>query len=153
VIVRRGTALGLLLGAALAAACSPQLPKGVDRAVLDTAVNDAIGDPNTCVLIGRPDGTIVYRFGSHMTCGRRLPSCEGAAVRTAGDLLKEVAPRRAAKATSCPTTPDGSRSVGWAWGPTPRHDLMFVAVMEGQTAPPGMVIADKLSDAFAEAGL
>jgi hypothetical protein len=153
VIARRGLALGLLVCAAFVAACSPKLPAGVDKRQLDLTVNDAIGDPNTCVLIGRPDGTVVYRFGSHMTCGRRLPACEGAAARTAGDALAEIAAERTAKTTSCPTTPDGSRSVGWAWGKTARHDLVFVAVMEGQTAPPGMVIADKLSDAFAKAGL
>ena len=73
-IAKRAFALGLLACAALAA-CSPKLPAGVDKHRLDLAVNDAIGDPNTCVLIGRPDGELVYRFGSHMTCGRRLPSC------------------------------------------------------------------------------
>lgn len=151
---RRGLLPGLLICAALAAACSPRLPAGVDRHALDTAVNDAIGDPNTCVLLARADGEILYRFGSHMTCGRRLPSCEGGQeARTAGDLLKAVAAKPTAKTSSCPTVPDGSRSVGWAAGPTARHDLVFVAVMEGSTAPPGMVIADKLSGAFAKAGL
>lgn len=153
-IALRSLALGLLTCAALTmAACSPKLPAGVDRHALDLAVNDAIGDPNTCVLLARPDGVILYRFGSHMTCGRRLPSCEGEGARTAGDLLKAVAAKPTAKTASCPTVPDGSRSVGWASGPTARHELVFVGVMEGTTAPPGMVIADKLSGAFAEAGL
>lgn len=139
--------------AAVLAACSPGAPKGVDKAKLDDAVAAAVGDPSTCVLIAEVGGGQVYRYGTHQTCGRALPACDGTQTRTAGDLLDAVAARPAAVAASCPTAADGSRSVGWAAGPIPGRDLVYSAVMEGQTAPPGIVMADKLARAFAGVGL
>ena len=43
--------------------------------------------------------------------------------------------------------------MAWAAGPVEGHDLVYAAVMEGDLVPPGIVIADKLDDAFAKAGL
>jgi hypothetical protein len=135
-------------------ACSPGAPKGVDKTELDFAINEAIGDPATCVLIARGD-EVVYRFGSNVTCGRKLPACDGAAVREVKDLLPSAPKAGAARMTaSCSSTADGSRSVAWAAGPIAgREDLTYAAVMEGTATPPGLVVADKLDGAFARAGL
>lgn len=59
------------------------------------------------------------------------------------------------KAGSCPTQPDGSRSVGWWIGrlKSPSRDLAFAASVEGPNAPPGMMVQSRLKSAFAAAGL
>jgi hypothetical protein len=120
----------------------------VDKTALDVAINDAIGDPGTCVLIGQ-GGKVVYRYGSNVTCGRKLPSCEGDGVRVLSDLLGSE-PMTA----SCPSTADGSRSVAWSAGPVEgRAGVSYAAAMEGTATPPGLVITDKLKSAFGEAGL
>jgi hypothetical protein len=134
------------------AGCSPGAPKGVSQENLDNAIINAIGDPDTCVLIAEK-GDVVYRFGTHVVCGRALPSCDGANLRTADDLLKQASAGGAPVTASCPSNADGSRTVGWAAGPVPGRDLTYAAVMEGKATPPGRVIADKLADAFVAAGL
>ena len=70
----RAVAIGVL--AATLSACAPGAPAGVDKAKLDDAVSRAIGDPGTCVLIG-DGGKVVYRYGTNVICGRKLPTCEG----------------------------------------------------------------------------
>lgn len=143
-------ALALFVVAGALAACAPKAPDGVDKAVLDTAINTAIGDPGTCVLIAK-GGESVYRFGSNVVCGRSLPTCEGAATRTAADFLAAGDPP--SLTASCPSTPDGQRIVAWARGPIEGSDLVYAAVMEGPNTPPGVVVADKLKSAFRKAGL
>ena len=78
------SAAAILTAAGFAlAACEPALPKGVDADRLEAAVSGAIGDPNTCVLIGRPgSGQIVWRYNTHLTCGRGLPVCDKPGGRT-----------------------------------------------------------------------
>lgn len=148
-------ALVLLAAVGLSlAACSPGAPKGIDKAALDAAVNERVGDPGTCVLIGETgSGEVVYRFGSNVTCGRVLPACNGA-TRTVDALLKVTAKSRAPANISCDSSPDGARTVAWAAGGVETHDeLVYAAAMEGDKTPPGVVIADKLAAAFAAAGL
>jgi len=136
----------------LASSCAPGAPKGVDKAVLDDAVGRAIGDPNTCVLIGQA-GKVVYRFGTNVVCGRKMPACAGGQGRTVGDLLDAATKRPVPMTSSCPSNRDGSRMVAWASGAIEGRDLVYAAAMEGEHVPPGVVIADKLDTAFARAGL
>ncbi|HEY9219895.1 MAG TPA: hypothetical protein VIO94_17745, partial [Phenylobacterium sp.] len=83
--------LSLVLLIAALAACSPKGPAGVDKSALDAEIGEAVGDPATCVLIADAKGEQVYRFGTHAGCGRKLPACQGEALRSTEDLLAEVA--------------------------------------------------------------
>ena len=140
--------------ALLAAACSPGAPEGVDKTTLDNAISTRIGDPNTCVLIGKVgSGEVVYRYNSNVACGRAYPSCQGGSAVTTGDLMEAVAKGEPERSVSCPTQADGSRSVGWTAGRVPGRELVFAAVREGDKALPGRVMADRLERAFVEAGL
>lgn len=152
---RRARLAGSIAVAAFAlCACSPGAPEGVAKKTLDEAISKRIGDPNTCVLIGKlGSGDVVYRYNSHMVCGRELPSCEGGSAVTVDDIMKAVAKGAPDRAVSCFTTSDRSRSVGWSAGRVLGKDLVYAAVMEGDKALPGRVMADRLEHAFAEAGL
>jgi hypothetical protein len=152
--VSRGRALVLVAALGLAA-CGPPAPRGISHDLLETAVNGAIGDPNTCVLIGEAkSGRVVYQFGSHVTCGKAWPSCDASADRTTDTLLKSTLRGGPAVRASCPSNTDGSRGVGWAAGSIAGHpDLFYAAAMEGKSTPPGVIIADKLERAFKAAGL
>jgi hypothetical protein len=141
------------LAALALSACSPGAPDGVSKTALDTAVNDAVGDPNTCVLIGKTGGGVVYQYGTHEVCGASWPACQGSASGTVGSLLAVVAKGGAPVEASCPSNPDGSRGVAWAAGPVEGQALVYAARMEGPTIPPGRVIAEKLKAAFKRAGL
>jgi hypothetical protein len=144
---------GLALAAALGA-CSPGLPKGVDKDRLDQAISDEIGDPNTCVLIGRQgSGQVVYRYNTHTTCDRSLPACDAPGPRTVDALLKATAQDGKPRVLSCSSAPDGSRGVGWASGAIPGRKLAYAAVMEGNRALPGRMMADKMDGALKDAGL
>lgn len=146
---RAAATFGLL---ALLAGCGPKAPEGVDKAVLDEAISVAIGDPGTCVLVGQ-GGRVVYQYGTHVVCGRKLPACDGPGLRTVDDLLKSAPTTGAPQTASCSSNPEGSRLVAWAAGPIEGRDLVFAAVMEGDLVPPGVVIADKLKTAFRRGGL
>ena len=137
------------------AACAPRPPAGFDGDALDTAIERAMGGPGTCVLLAERGQTRAFhRYGSNVTCGRVLPSCEAAAELKASDLLKAAAAGGPAVARSCPTAPDGSRSVGWASGAAPgKPNVVYAAYMEGDRALPGMVMADRLRAALEKAGL
>lgn len=149
--MRALAALGLAV--AVLAACSPGAPKGVDKAILDEAVSRAIGDPGTCVLIAE-GGRTVYQYGTHMVCGRSLPTCDGQGAQTLEQLLKAAPATGDRKTASCRSNPEGTRIVAWASGPVEgRPGMTYAAVMEANEAPPGIVIADKLTSAFARAGL
>ncbi|HYG27629.1 MAG TPA: hypothetical protein VD906_12045 [Caulobacteraceae bacterium] len=151
---------GLLAAIALSssvAACSPAI-EGVDEAALADGVGRAIGDPNTCVLLVNRAAEVVWRYGTHMTCARSLPSCEGDGVTTV-DALGEAAARGDKRAISCPSQADGSTTVGWASGPVVASEgavhepLFFAAVMEGDRALPGREIQTRLENVFADVGL
>ncbi|MCA3186515.1 MAG: hypothetical protein IM650_10935 [Phenylobacterium sp.] len=151
------TLLWLPLAATLAlvAACSPPLPSGVDPDALKAAVGDAVGDPNTCVLIAEAGtGRIVWRYGSSRSCGTAWPACSGTEVRTVEQLMKTAGREGAEIWASCPSNADRSRTVAWAAGPVPgRPELVFTAVMEGAKTPPGIVLGDKLRGALERGGL
>lgn len=145
--------LAMLLALGLTA-CSPAVLKGVNTDALDAAINDTVGDPGTCVLIGQTgSGEVVHRFGSNVTCGRVLAACNGG-TRTLEDLLNLTAKSPQPVNISCASSPDGTRTVGWAAGPVEtRDELVFAAAMEGPNTPPGVIIADKLKAAFEKVGL
>lgn len=142
----------------VAGACSPGL-KGVDDSALQDAVSRAIGDPSTCVLLVDHSGKTLWRYGTHMTCARDLPAC----AKPGETMTIEDLAQRAAKGEevtiSCPSSPDGLRSVGWASGPVQaspnaKHPpLAFAALMEGERALPGREITARLNEAFSQAGL
>ena len=150
--MRPGLAAAVLTALALAA-CSPGAPDGVSKTALDTAIGDTIGDPNTCVLIGKAGGGVVYQYGTHEVCGASWPACQGDASGTTSSLLAMVSKGGAPVAASCPSNVDGSRGVAWSAGPVAGRDLVYAARMEGVTTPPGRVIAEKLATAFKKAGL
>jgi hypothetical protein len=149
--------VGAALAALALAACSPGAPPGVDRAELDAAVSRAIGDPNSCLLIAEAgSGKLTYRYNTHTACDRELPSCEGGGIREAaktklGQLLNRTAQTGAVVQLSCDSEPDGSRGVGWAAGPIAGTDLVYAAMMEGDRAFPGRMMADRLEGAFRRA--
>jgi hypothetical protein len=142
------------LGALALAACSSGAPQGVDKAKLDEAISRAIGDPNSCLLIAEAgSGKTVYRYNSHTACANTWPACEAAGERTAADVLKLTLADKQPRLLSCNTQSDASRGVGWASGPLKGGKYVYAAVMEGDRAFPGRMMADRLSGAFSKAGL
>ena len=142
--------------ALILAACSPGAPKGVDKDTLDAAVSRAIGDPDTCLLIAeQASGKLVYRYNTHTACARLLPACtpDGKATQTIDQLLKATRKDGEPRMVSCPSTADASRGVGWASGPIAGKGLVYAAMMEGERAFPGRVMAERLDRAFKDAGL
>ncbi|HEX4181208.1 MAG TPA: penicillin-binding transpeptidase domain-containing protein [Caulobacteraceae bacterium] len=59
------------------------------------------------------------------------------------------------RAGDCATVSDNSRSVGWWVGrlKTPTRDLAFAVSFEGDDAPPGAEVRNRVKDVFADAGL
>ncbi len=142
----------VLLAALALSACAPDAPPGVDRDALDAAVSKAVGDPATCVLIARAgSGRVLYRYNSATACDRELPSCEAAGKTKVARLLKTTAGDRQPRRLSCDTFGDGSRGVGWAAGPIEGTDLVYAAMMEGERAFPGLMMAQRLDGAFRRA--
>lgn len=151
---RSNRPLSALLAVLALAACSPQAPKGVAKEELDDAISRAIGDPNSCLMIAEAaTGKVVYRYNTHTACANKWPSCEGPGVRTVGELLALTAKDKQARTLSCNTAADASRGVGWAAGPIAGKPYVYAAVMEGDRAFPGRMMADRLDGAFARAGL
>jgi len=144
------------LAALALGACSPGAPKGVDKDTLDAAVSRAIGDPASCLLIAEQgSGKLVYRYNTHTACARALPSCAPGAppTSTVDQLLKATLKDGQPRTLSCSSTADASRGVGWASGPIPGKGLVYAAMMEGDRAFPGRMMADRLGRAFKDAGL
>jgi hypothetical protein len=154
---RAAASLAVVLGVCAAlAACSPGAPKGVDKDTLDAAVSRAIGDPDSCLLIAeQSSGKLFYRYNTRIACGRALPACAGppGSAQTIDQLLKATLKDGQARTLSCSSTADASRGVGWASGPIPGKGLTYAAMMEGDRAFPGRMMADRLSRAFKDAGL
>jgi hypothetical protein len=136
-------------------ACSPGAPKGVDKDQLDAAISRAIGDPASCLLIAeQATGKLVYRYNTHTACARPLPSCDTAGTsQTIDQLLKATLKDGQTRTLSCSSSEDASRGVGWAAGPIPGKGLVYAAMMEGDRAFPGRMMADRLSRAFKDTGL
>lgn len=136
--------------AALAlAACSPSAPPGVDQDELDAAISKGIGSPATCVLIARAgSGKLLYRYNSATACDRELPACDGPGVTKVARLLETTAKDGQVRQLSCNSQADASRGVGWAAGPIAGTDLVYAAMMEGDRAFPGRMMAERLETAF-----
>jgi hypothetical protein len=137
------------------AACTPKAAQGLQTSQLDTYVSQAIGDPATCLLLAdAATGKVVYRYGTDFNCTRTLPACDVAGAMNAKTAL-QYATRPGGRMASCPSVPDGSRTVGWAEGrvQSAKRKLLFSAVMEGENALPGHEINARLFDAFQKAGL
>jgi hypothetical protein len=124
----------------------------VDHDELDAAVSRAVGDPNTCVLIGKAgSGQVYYRYNTATACARDFPACDQPGTRKLKALLEATAKDRQPRALSCNTLADASRGVGWASGPIAGTDLVYAAMMEGDRVFPGRMMADRLETAFRRA--
>lgn len=146
--------MAALVAAGALSACSPGAPDGVDHDQLDAAVSRAVGDPNSCVLIAEAgSGRVVYRYNSATACAREFAACDQPGMRKLSDLLKATARDRQVRQLSCNTLADASRGVGWASGPIAGTDLVYAAMMEGDRAFPGRMMADRLNGAFRRAKL
>ena len=133
-------------------ACGPDAPPGVNRDDLDAAVSKAIGDPSTCVLIAKAgSGRLLYRYNTATACDRELPACDVPGVTKIAAVLKATASNSQTRTLSCNSTSDASRGVGWAAGPIEGTDLVYAAMMEGDRAFPGRMMADRLAGAFRRA--
>jgi hypothetical protein len=142
----------LILGLTLAG-CGPRLPRGVNPDKLNEAVSDAIGDPQTCMLIGRQKtGEVVWRYNTHTACARALPACDRPGARTVGELLTMTAKDGQPRTLSCNSRADASRGVGWASGVIQGRGLVYAAVMEGERALPGRIMAEKVEGALQDGG-
>jgi hypothetical protein len=154
--VRTSAPLALAVAVALAGCSAPSgggagLPE--DR--LEKAIGAAVGSPETCVLLAdRATGHVVYRYGQLFNCQRGLPACDRKGAMSANDALA-LAATPGGRGASCPSNDDGSRMVGWAEGrvSSRTRDLVYSAVMEGQSALPGHEIAARLDSALQQAGL
>src|SRR5260221_2233681 len=147
----------LVLANLILTGCTPAPPsgRGLDKNAIDDAIAQAIGDPDTCVLLAdRATKAVVYRYGEHMTCARSLPACDRAGKITVEDALV-FAQTPDGRAASCASNPEVTRGVASAVGrvDSDKHDLIYSAVMEGQRALPGREIAVRLQDALAKAGV
>jgi hypothetical protein len=146
--------LPILILAGALCACAPTAPKGVSKDKLDDAVGGAIGDPASCVLIAeRTSGKVVYQYNNHIACGRQLPACDGKTTQTVQQVLKATIADGQPRLSSCTWPNDPSKGISWASGPIPGKDLTYAALMEGQRALPGRMIAERLEDAFKASGV
>ena len=133
-------------------ACAPDAPPGVNRDDLDAAVSKARGAPSTCVLIAKAgSGRLLYRYNTATACDRELPACDVPGVTKIAAVLKATASNSQTRTLSCNSTSDASRGVGWAAGPIEGTDLVYAAMMEGDRAFPGRMMADRLAGAFRRA--
>jgi hypothetical protein len=73
--------------------------------------------------------------------------------QTINQLLKATLKDGQPRTLSCSSTNDASRGVGWSSGPIPGKGLVYAAMMEGDRAFPGRMMADRLATAFKNAGL
>jgi hypothetical protein len=148
--VKFAPAVACLLALAGCAPAGPKLP----ATSLDQAIADAIGDPTTCLIIAdRATGHTLYTYNAGFNCTRGLPACDRPGYLSAKQALAFAAAGREA---SCNSTPDGSRTVGWAEGKvntTKGGDYIYSAVMEGERALPGHEMHARLYDAFTNAGM
>jgi hypothetical protein len=151
--MRAATALALIACAALWG-CSAKAPKGIDAALLDDGIANTIGDPTTCVLVVKKgSGEVVYRYGSHMTCGTSFPSCQAGGT-TSGDDLAKAAASGEVRSASCGSPAGG---VGYVIGPVPTSkaqysDLAYSASMNTKRMLPGVEMASRLAQALSRAG-
>lgn len=147
---RAGSALAAILALS---ACSRAPTGGFPASALDSAIGAAIGDPTTCVLVADAAGKAVYTYGDRFNCVRALPACDRPGMLSARQALSlATSPPRGA---SCSSNVDGSRRVGWAEGIVygKGGQFNYSAVMEGQTALPGIEMNARLTNVFEGVGL
>jgi hypothetical protein len=147
-------ALSVVAAAALVGCSSPKKSE-LPSDALDRAIGEAIGDPDTCLLLAeRASGKVLYRYGAPFNCIRGVPACDRPGFTSAKQALA-LAATPGGRRASCPSNADGSRTVGWAEGrvASQKRDLVYSAMMEGQTALPGQEMNARLYDAFQKAGL
>jgi hypothetical protein len=140
--------------AAMLIGCSEQKSR-LPSDALDRAIGQAIGDPDTCLLLADgASGRVLYRYGAPFNCIRGLPACDRPGYMSAKQALP-LAGTPGGRKASCPSNADGSRTVGWAEGKVASRtrDVVYSAMMEGQTALPGQEMNARLYDAFQKAGL
>lgn len=146
--MRSSAPLKAVLAAALAisvAGCSPKPPKGVDEDALRNAIGERIGDLSTCVVLAQTgSGKTLWTYEALHACARVYAACDEPGERSALQLSREAAAGKRLQT--------GCDSVSWAAGPTPRDGVVYAAVMFGERALPGMEIARRLDQAFAETG-
>ena len=148
-------ALSVATAAALAGCSGPAAKSDLPTDALDHAIADAIGDPDTCLLLAdRATARVLYRYGAPFNCIRGLPACDRPGFLSAKQAVA-LAATPGGRRASCPSNADGSRTVGWAEGAvtSKKRDLVYSAMMEGQTALPGQEMNARLYDAFQKVGL
>jgi hypothetical protein len=157
-VAMRRILASLILTLPLLAACDPK-PAGVNPDQLGDAIGRAVGEPATCVLIvERPSGKLLYRYGGHINCTRALPSCDGTATINV-EQLAQLAAKGDERAVSCPSGADEGRDVAWAAGPIEPSpgsrygNAAYAAMMEGETALPGREIKARLEPALRRGGM
>jgi hypothetical protein len=146
--------LTIVAGGLLVVACAPPATR-LPSAKLDSLIGDYIGDPSTCVLIAdKASGKVIYTYGDHFNCVRALPACDRSGTLSGRQALA-LAATPGGRGASCPSVADGSRSVGWAEGAIAgsQPPLLYSAVMEGQTALPGIEMNTRLAQVFLDTGL
>lgn len=151
--MRLGTVAAAACALAALASCGPKLPAGVDEAALSDAVSEAVGDPSTCLLIGRRgEGQAIWRYNTHMVCGRSLAACDAPGRRTPGDLLEAVALDGRRRGATCDNPQEPARTIAWAAGPA-GGDLVYAAVMDSERAFPSLIMSERIERALARGGL
>lgn len=148
-IVRRAAAFLVIAAAAGALqACAPKpADLGLNADLLDDQIGRRIGSPGTCVVVAK-DGQIVYRWGTHVVCGRSLPACVAPGETTVEDLATAGEVRR----ISCPS---GVEVASW-WsgaGRTRAGRVTFAASMAGPDALPAIEVERRLTPVLARGGL
>ena len=152
--MRLRAAATLLAALTTLAGCGGKLPQDVDEARLTDAVSRAVGDPGTCLLIGEAgSGRVVFRYNTHMVCGRVLASCEAVGTRRLSDLLEATAVDRKPRRATCDNPADAARTIAWASGPVAGRALAYAAVMDSERAFPSRIMAERIEAALASAGL
>lgn len=136
-----------LLAAMALASCAPSPESlGLDETALQNGIGRRIGSPGACVVIAS-EGRIAYTWGSYLTCGRELPTCDGK-IATAERLAQDGAIKR----ISCPY---GAGVASWwaASGRTSTGVVTVVASMAGPDALPAIEVERRLTPILKEAGL
>ena len=153
--MRPWSAVGLVLTLTLIG-CAPKAPKGIDAAVLDEAIGNAIGDPTAClIIVKKGSGETAYQYGSNLNCTAQIPVCT-APGQTSVKALAKAAAAGESRASSCALT-GGEGGAGYTSGPVPTakpqyQDLAYAASINGKRYLPGIEMQARLDGAFKKAG-
>ena len=103
------------------------------------------------LIAQKGSGRVLYRYNSATACANAFPAFDAPGKTKLGKVLDATAKDLQPRQLSCYTLPDRSRSVGWAAGPIAGRDWVYAAMMEGDRAFPGRMMADRLENAFRRA--